>query len=61
MAFRDGMLAITKVLKALAIVFGGGWAIVGISDNNLALGAVMGSLFFLLFWTPAWVIKKFVQ
>jgi hypothetical protein len=61
MALKDGMLAITKVLKVMAIVFGGGWAIVGISDNSPVLGLIMGALFFLLFWTPAWVIKKFVQ
>lgn len=60
MAFRDGMQAISKALKvaavASALIFT--WAGIANSDGVFWLLAVVS---FLLFWTPAWIIKKFVQ
>jgi hypothetical protein len=69
MAYKDGMIAISKVLNALAIL--GALCALGIAVAGGIFGTGGASIFFtfvviavvlfFLFWTPAWVIKKFVQ
>ena len=69
MAFKDGMYAISKVLKAVAIAaavacVGAGLYVCAYEHGGFGflLGSlVAGTVAFLFFWTPAWVIKKFVQ
>lgn len=61
MAFKDGMGAIAKVLKVIAVVAAAISLFAGISDHNFAIGASIAVILFIMFWTPAWVIKKFIQ
>lgn len=69
MAAYDGMMAISKTFKALAIVaalicfaiailggvFGDGGSFIFI------LFSLLGVIAFFALWTPAWIIRKFIQ
>lgn len=69
MALKDGMLAISKTLKVIAI--GSLMSLIGMGiyavtangrESDSFLGAVfIGVFLFFLFWTPAWIIKKFAK
>jgi hypothetical protein len=69
MAFKEGMGAIAQVLKVLAIasgalcLAGALWNVIPNSGSLSNAGMLLfcGFFFFLLFWTPAWVIRKFIQ
>lgn len=60
MAFRDGMLAIAKVLKVIAVASALICAAATLVDRTF-FGLFIAAGLFLLFWTPAWIIRKFVQ
>jgi len=60
MSFKDGMLAITKVLKVLAVTSAAICIVASIADRTF-IGIFVGIVLFLMLWTPAWVIKKFIQ
>lgn len=61
MAFKDGMGAIAKVFRVLAV----GTAVLcfslGIANHSLGLGSFLAVSLFLFLWTPAWIIRKFIQ
>lgn len=61
MAFRDGMAAIAKVLKVAAIAVSGLCLIVMIWQGLFLEGLPASIMVFLLLWTPAWIIRKFIQ
>lgn len=61
MAFKHGVLAIAKALKVIAVVLGGVSFVGYIVSGEILIGLITGAFFFLLFWTPAWILRKFVQ
>lgn len=69
MAFIDGMHAISKVLKVIAVATAVGAFSLGVAActygtagiSALFAGLAGAAMLFFLLWTPAWVIKKFVQ
>lgn len=61
MAVKDGMLAIAKVLKVLAVASACACLFAGSFYGGFPVAATLAVLSFLSFWTPAWVIRKFVQ
>jgi hypothetical protein len=69
MAFKDGMKAIAGVLKVVAVGLGIGvpalcvWMAIseGSKIGSVIAGFGFGLVLFLVFWTPAWIIKKFIQ
>lgn len=61
MAFKDGMSAIAKVLKVIAIGSVIGCFFMGMNYGSFFFAGICGAILFFLFWTPAWVIKKFIQ
>lgn len=68
MAFKDGMNAISTVLKVLAIACASLGvlisAYVALNEERGAdawIGAITGLFLFAILWTPSWVIRKFTQ
>lgn len=61
MALKDGVLAIAKVLKVLAVASACACLFSGAIGGGFLVAATMALGLFLLFWTPAWIIRKFVQ
>lgn len=61
MAIKDGMLAIAKVLKVLAVASACACVFTGTVYGGFLVAIAVALGLFLLLWTPAWVIKKFVQ
>jgi hypothetical protein len=68
MAFKDGMAAIAKVLEVGAIIVAASWVIggvyfafVGEIGPSLGFGLMFGMIWFVCLWTPAWLIRKFIQ
>ena len=61
MAVKDGMMAISQVLKMAAILSAAGLLVATLIYSAGAIGVIMAICSFFLFWTPAWIIKKFVQ
>lgn len=69
MAFKDGMYAIAKVLSIAATGAAAVSVAVGLYDAvagrggfvSLGIGLAFAAFLFVLFWTPSWVIKKFIQ
>lgn len=70
MAFKDGMAAISKTLKVIAIGGSGFLVTVGVwscfssvdqSSHNAVAAFMCAGILYFLFWTPAWIINKFIQ
>lgn len=61
MAVKEGVLAIAKVLNVAAVISFAACFYAGSNYGNHVFGVFFGIVSFLVFWTPAWVMKKFVQ
>lgn len=62
MAFEDGMLAISKALKVVGAVLA--LCALAFSVTQLQswlLGTVAAVIVYALLWTPAWIVRKFIQ
>lgn len=62
MAFHDGMQAVSKVLKVVAVASALIFACAALANSrDGSVFWLLGTFSFLLFWTPAWLIRKFIQ
>lgn len=62
MAFQDGMKAVVKTLEIGACLLGLGVLALGVNQLNSWIMGIIGALIvYMMLWTPAWIIKKFIQ
>lgn len=62
MAFQDGMKAVIKTLEIGACVLGVGVLAFGVNQLYSWTAGIIGAVIvYMMLWTPAWIIKKFIQ